>query len=458
MSARLQFWLGLLLGVFTAFRLRPPKPSLALSDFADDAFVACNRAGKITKTNTAARALFGSDSHPSLRYLTGQPVSPGQYPLERAALSRKPCSGTYRFTSAGGFERIVEVSAKLGLNGGAAALFRDVTALHESNSRSQTAAMRQNIIQTLCRRLGDAQTAGVIGQAVTEETYALLGDLSAVQVRLWTLNPLADTLTCVASCPDDLPKRPKTTAQAEPATMRFDVRSPELWQLYIARKPFENSLPLVTGGVTIGHLSVTPLGKECDQVGLEVIASMAALALSGVSAKAQTAVWAAQFTAVREITGVLQAGRKNGELADLVAACVKRLAGAVVCTLSVPIDGELCVLGQALEDDLLSPKTPPNDLRLHGKAIQKAFRTQKLTVQTGIANPSLEAGPWRAFAGSSGCHTLTALPLVDRCGVLAVYTPGDVALPDTQIKFLKTMAALFSVSLLPATAKADGAD
>ena len=459
MSNRLQFLLGLFLGIFTAFRLRLPESLPASLDFTEDAFAVCDRAGKVTKTNPAAQALFGFNNSSSLRYFTGQPVPPGQHPLKRAALSCESYSGTYRFISAGGSERIVKVSAKPRPNGGAAAVFRDVTVLHDSDNRAQAASARQKNIQALCRRLGEAQTTSAIGQAITEESYSLFGDFPDVQIRLWMLDPLADTLICVSSYPDERPKRPKSAAETKPLSVCFDVRSPELWQLYVARKPFENSLPLVAGGVAIGHLSVTTKRRDWERETLEIIASLAALALAGSSAEAQAAVWAAQSAAVREITAAMQLGRSRGEgeLADLVAAHIKYLVGADVCTLSIPTDGTLCVIGQAFEDDLLSPKTAPSDPRLHGKAVQKAFRTQKLAVQSKIQNPSLEAGPWRAFAGSAGCYSITALPLADRRGVLTVYTSGDFALSDTQIKFLQTLAALLSISLLQATAKAGGA-
>ena len=457
MSNRPLFLLGLLLGAFAAFRLRFPKPPPAFLNLTNDAFVGCDRTGKIIKTNAAAQALFGPDSIPVLRYPTGQPVSPGQHPLKRVALSRAPHSGTYCFTAADGSERRVEVSAKPGPNKTSLALFRDVTVLHESSRRAQEAEARQEIVQTLCRRLEGAQTAEAIARAVTEEVNALFSALLGVQAKIWMLDPLTDTLACLASCPDDTLKRPKFAAQSQSLSVRFDAQSPELWQLYVARKPFENSLPLIAGGFAIGHLSVTAPSTDLERETLRIVASMAALALAGASAKAQTAGWAAQSAAVREITAAVQAGRSGGELADLAIAQMKRLVGADVCTVSVPVNGTLSVWGEAFTDDLLSPATMPNAPCLHGKAIQKAFRTQKMVVQTGIANPSVEAGPWRAFAGSVGRHSIVAIPLAEKRGVLAVYTAGERALPDVQIKFLQTIAALLSVSLLSATAKADGA-
>ena len=458
MSNRPLFLLGLLLGAFTAFRLRLPKPPPAFLDLTDDAFVACDRVGRIVKTNAAAQELFGLSSLPALRYPTGQPVPPGQHPLKRVALSRESYSGAYRFTSADGSERTVEVSAKPGPNKTSLALFRDVSVLHESSRRAQEASARQEIVQTLCRRLGEVESAGAIGRAVTEEVSTLFNALPGVQAKLWMLDPLTDTLTCLASCPDDAPKRPKFVAQSQSLSVHFDAQSPELWQLYVARKPFENSLPLVAGGVAIGHLSVIVPSTELERETLGMIASVAALALAGASAKAQTAGWAAQSAAVREIAAAMQAGRPGGELADLATAQIKRLVGADVCTLSVPINGMLSVRGQAFTDDLISPATAPNAPCLHGKTVQKASRTQKMVVQTGIANPSVEAGPWRAFAGSVGRHSIVAIPLAEKRGVLAVYTAGERALPDVQIKFLQTIAALLSVSLLLATATADGAD
>jgi len=267
-------------------------------------------------------------------------------------------------------------------------------------------------------------------------------------------------LTCLASAPDDRPIRPQSAAQSLPKTVRFDAQLPELWQLYVARKLFENSLPLLAGGVAIGHLCIlskTAVLEDPDQRGaLEVIASLAALALAGPAASAQAASLAAQAAAMREITQAAS-GSGSHALADSVTAHVKRVVRADVCLLSVPIDGKLSALGQTFPDDLLHPKTAPDDPRLHGKAVQKVHRTHKSVVQAGIANPSFEAGPWRAFTGA-GCHTLTALPLSSKRGVLAVYTQGASPLPDSQIKFLETLAAIVSLSLASASVQEDRAN
>ena len=454
MLNRLPFWLGLLLGAFAAFRLRLLNPRLAPStptdfrDFVTDAFLVCDRAGTIREANAPAQALFGSNRLPALRYPTGQRVPPGQHPLRRAASARETNSGCYHQSAADGAERVFNITARPLPGGRAAAVFRDITVHREGEAREQAAQARQTVMQAVCRRLSLAPSAEAIGQAVAEETLRLLSAVPNVQVRLYVFDPAADTLTCLASAPDDRPKRPKSAAEARPATVRFNAEVPEHWQMYVARKPSPVGLPLVASGVAIGHLSVTspasavfedPAVREA----LELIASLAALALAGPSASAQAAAYAAQAAAVREIAAALKG--EPGALADTVTAAVKRVTHAEVCTLSVPVGSKLRVLGDIYKDDLLFPQTAPDAPRLHSKAAQKARKTQKPVTYLGLPNPSLEAGPWRAFAGTAGCHSVIALPLAATRGVLSVYTDGASPLPDTQIKFLETVAALLSL-------------
>ncbi len=464
MFKRPLFLLGLLLAAFAAFRLRLPKPRPQpaprsdFQDFVSDALLIQGSTGTV-EANGPAQTLFGEGCSPSLRYLTGQDVPPGQHPLQRAALSRETVSGLYRGTSAEGTECVLAIMARPLLDGGAAAIFRDVTAQHESEERAQAARTRQAVIQKLCRRLSFAGTADTVAQSVTEETLALLRECPDIQVRLFVFDSASDTLTCLASAPDDRPKRPQSAAEAQPMTVRFDAQIPELWQMYVARQSSASGLPLISGGVAIGHLSVTsstgnvfeaPIVRET----LELIASLAALALAGPSASARAAASTAQTDAVREIAGAVGSGRTLAELADLAAAQVKRVTQAAVCTVSVPAGGKLCIIGEAYQDDLLFPETAPDDPRLHGKAIRKAWRTRKIVTHLGLP-PDTDDGPWRVFTGSTGLHSIIALPLAER-GVLSVYTAGNAPLPGTHRKFLETVAALLSLSPASATGSTDG--
>ena len=479
MFKRPLFWLGLLLGAFAAFRLpkrcSQPSASADLSDLILDAFIVCNRTGAVTETNAAALALFGSSRLPALRYPTEQPVPPGQHPLRRAFQCREVVSGGYHLTAADGSERVLDVTTRPLPDGGAAAVFRDVTAQQESEARAQAAQARQAVLQTLCRRLSRAQTAEAMGQAVAEETHALLNPLPDLHVRLYRYDPLAQTLTRLAAA-GDRPRPPRSAAQLQALTARFDAQVPALWQMYVARQPSKeslpllqdaaasvHSLPLIACGTANGHLtalssSANAFEDTARQEMLETVASVAALALAGPQASAQAAALTAQAAAVHEITQAVSRGMEQGALAALAMSSVKRITQAEVCTLSVPNGAKLCVIGQAWTDDLLRPQTAPDDLRLHPKAVQKAWRTQKIAAQNGLANPSLEAGLWRAFAGSAGGHSVTALPLARKRGVLTVYTSGAVPLPEPQIKFLETLAALVSLSLAPASATAAPAD
>lgn len=466
MFKRLFCLLGLLFGAFSFFHLRLPKPhphsaaSLDLGELVTDALLLCDSMGKVAEANAPAQALFGPGRLPALHYLTGQAVPPGQHPLRQAVVSRKAAAGLYGCMAADGSARVLEVSARPLPDGGAAAVFRDVTAQHENKERERAMQARQVVVQTLCRRLSLAQTAEAMGQAVAEETAALLREWPDVQVKLFVFDPASDTLTCLAAAPDGRPKWPRSAAEAGPQTIRFDAHVPELWQMYVARKPSTAGLPLISGGVAIGHLSVTSadvFGDLAVRETLELIASLAALALAGAAASAQAASSAALTAAVREIAAAVSLGTTS-ELADRVGECVKRVTDAEICTLSVPMGGKLCVMGEAYKDDLLTPQTAPNDPRLQSKATRKAWRTQKSVTHLGLP-PAGEAGPWRAFAGRAGLHSVVALPLGAGRGVLTVYTQGDKPLPEAQKKFLETAAALLALSpaaaATPSEARAD---
>ena len=459
------FLLGLLLGTAAFFRLwlpktRPQPPFPDFREFITDALLLCDSTGKVVEANTPAQALFGADRLLALRYLTGQAVPPGQHPL-RQALASGETSGIYVCTAADGSARVLAVSAWPLPGGGAAAVFRDVTAQHESEEQARAAQARRAVVRALCRRLSAAQTAEAVAEAVAEETYALLRDWPDPQVKLFVFDPASDTLTCLATAPSDRPKRPRSAAEARPQTVRFDAQVPELWQMYVARKPSANGLPLISGGVAIGHLSVKAtvnvFENQAVRETLELIASLAALALAGTAALGQVASSNALTSAVREIAAAVSLGQPL-ELADRVGKCVKRVTHAEVCTFSVPIGGKLSVMGQAYKDDLLLPQSAPDDPRLQSKATRKAWRTQKTVTHLGLPNPTIEAGPWRAFIGSAELHSVTALPLTEYRGVLTVYTQGDKPLPDMQRKFLETVAVLVSLSPPAATAKEDSAD
>ena len=342
--------------------------------------------------------------------------------------------------------------------------FREVTALHDGLVRENQSKSRHLVVQTLCRRLTKAGTAGEIGRAVVESVHSLLDAVPNVQVRLYLYTPSAQTLTRLASEPEDLPKRPKSSAQMPPV-FPFDVQVPALWQLYIARQPWRGglpapgekscasayALPLLTNGAALGHLTLTSSASEAfddpaQQEMLESLASIAALALTLPQSADLATALQVQADAVREIAQAVAGGLEHRRLADLISGRVRHVTGSEVCTLSVPAGGKLSVVGTAFRDDLLFPdRITPIDLVLHPKAVQKAWRTQKTALQLGVTNPSFETGPWRAFAGRAGQHSVTAVPLTSRQGVITVYNNGASPLPDAQIKFLETIAAVIAI-------------
>ncbi|MGI4790827.1 MAG: GAF domain-containing protein [Janthinobacterium lividum] len=472
------FWLGLLCGSLAAFvsQVRRPAKSLTdpfalLSELSPDALIVCDDAGAILHSNAAALALFGPQCSglAGLRYPNGQAVPPGQLPLNRAVRDGRLVVGTgYQSVGADGLIRILDVRAQPLAAGGAAAVFQDATDLYESRARGTRWQMRQTLIQQLCSHLSKAATAEEISRAIVESVFPALDGASDLHVRLYSYNPTAQTISLIASEPEDQPKRPKTSAQARPPVFPFDATIPALWKLYIDRQPSyanglmmhgENSpapeyaLPLLVGGAAAGHLSLTSNTHSAfdDPVLLEtlsIVASIAASALAIPQAAEQAAALQAQADVLREIVRAISMGKEQDKSADAVTEHIRRIIGAEVCTLSVPLEDKLSIAGEAFRDALLfSKRVKPDDTALHGKVVQKAWRTQKVETQSAVKNPSFEAGPWRAFAGKSGTHSVIAVPLANRQGVLTVYTDGTLPLPENQVKFLETIAALLSMTL-----------
>ena len=485
MLKRLLIWLGLLLGGLAAFwRLHkaPQKPADIpaglLLDLTGAAVVACGSDGAVTYFNAIASALFGPQAirSPPLYYPNGQRVPPGQLPLSRARSAGHFAGARYHCTSADGAACVLDVSAYPLPDGGTAAVFQDVTILHESQASLSQSQAQQAAVRTLGRRLGAAEAQEKTSRAVAEETYSVLQSLPNVQVRLYGYSAAAQTLTRLASEPER-PKRLKSSAQSQPSAFAFDADVPALWRLYVDRQPAtaglsalgeaeaasSYALPLLAGGLAIGHLSISSSADDAFddpavQEILEAIASVAALALTAPQSAQLAAHAVQQRDAVCEIAQAAAGGIMFDGLADLTMGHIKRLIGAEVCTLSIASDKGLRIAGTAFKDDLLFPeRAKPDSQVLQGKAVQRAWRTQKIVTYLGLTNPSRETAVWRAFA-ERGCHSVTALPLASRLGVLAVYVSGALPLPDAQVKFVETVAALLSSTLKSATAEASRTD
>jgi hypothetical protein len=485
------FWLGLLLGGITSFwslHRRTHKPVSAsadlLLDLIGDALVTCDSTGKTTYSNAAARTLLGPQTKhfPALDYPNGQRVPPGQMPLTRVR-STGHCfaDAEYHCTDLRGSACVLDISAYPLPGGGAAAVFRDVTAPRAHQAHLSRMQARQTVLCTLGRRLSKAATLETISRIVVEETYSLLGSLPDIQVRLYGFSSSAQTLTRLASEPEDRPKRPKSSAQSQPPTFPFDASIQALWQLYIGRQPSADNmnvlgeaeavsvyaLPLPTAGFAVGHLSVSSsafsaFDDSALRETLAILASAAALALAGPQSAELAADLKQQRAAVCEIAQAVAVGMEASRIADLAAGYVQRVIKAEVCTVSVAAEGKLVITGEAFRDDLLFPeRTGPNNPALQSKAAQKAWRTQKLITRFAVANPKHQAAVWRAFA-QEGFHSVFALPLTPSLGVLTVYMNGALPLPDMQMKFLETIAALLSMGLatrrLRATAEEAPAD
>ena len=488
MFKRSFFWLGLLLGGLVALGTRrfwlPTRPSLQnspslrdpLLDLVGDAVALCDASGAVLDLNTAAQTLFGPDGAGLFRlcYPSGQPVPPGQLPVSRVLRTGKAIEGTgYVCVSAQGKTHSLDIQARPLMDGRVAVTARDTTALMEGKTRETTLGKREQVLRALCRRLSAARDAGELAQSLVESALALMDGRPETQVRLYSYDSEAKQLTRLASAPPDRPKRPKSQRQAQLPTFPFDASSPLLWSVYIAREPAVGTdvgddtadsayaLPLLAGGVALGHLLVVcPAADAFTDLELRetlgLITSVAALALAGPRQAAQTTALAGQVEALRAVIGAIGERSELGALADLVSRQVCHVTGAEVCTLALMGEDGLHLIGKAYRDALLFPdRHALDDAALIGDAARAAVKKGKTTQRTGLANPPFEAGIWRAFAGQSGRHSVISVPLEAGQGALNVSIPGDTSLPDAQVKFLETLAALVSATLPEASRPAE---
>ena len=479
---RLGLWIG---GLVSGAARRPrlpapisppadPYPDLPLDTVAD-AVIICDASGTLTYANAAARSAFGPDCGDLARlcYPSGQPVPPGQWPLKRVLQTGQILEATgYLLPVHNENPRILDVTVQP-WNGGAVAVFRDVTDTQRKQARAATAAGRAEILTSLGARLGAATEAGEIYQIVVEGGRALTDDLPDVRVRLYAYDAGSKRLTRLASSPEDHPKRPRSQRQSLPPTFVFDAGDLLLWQVYVGKQIYFGTgavalgeegdyaacaLPLLAAGLAVGHLSLTCRDDDAfadpeRTQALAGLASLAALALVGLREAAQAHALAAQGGALREVARAVAEGWNLWALADLVIGHVCRITGAEVCTLAVCGEGQWGLVGEAYRNSLLFPERhTPDDAALRDDCLAEALAERKTTQRLGRANPALEAGPWRAFAGQSGRHSALAVPLPGGLGGWTVYWAGDAPLPDDWVKFLETLALLTPTT--PSTTRA----
>jgi len=466
MFASLFFWLGLLGGGLVSFgtrhawrpKLRLPKPDSFL-DFLPDAVIRCEAFGRVIGANAAARALGlvvgGVAGDLPLRYPTGQPVPPGQMPLARARLSGEAvaCAG-YLLTGPDGTAHVLDIWAQPQI-GGAVAVLRDVTASAASQAREAAAQVHGQALHELGRRLGAASDRGEAARAAVEAALRLLENLPGAGARLYLRDSDAGRLTLLASAPDDPLKRPRTSAQAQAADIPFDAAVPWIWTVYVAREACVGEdtliLPLLAGGVAFGHLTLSArVGEDLEDVkqreSLTLLAAMVSPSLAGWLGAARAAALTAQAGALRDIARAAASGVAPDALADLVIGHARQIVGAAVCVVARLEADRLRLAGASFRDALLFPeKHSSDDPTLCDAATRKAVKTGKTVTRAALPNPDFEAGPWRAFAGQSGTHTVLALPLAGRRGALTVYFAGGLPPSDASLTFLAALAALLSL-------------
>lgn len=463
---RLGLWIGGLVSSAVHARRQPalashvtPRPDSRLDSVAD-AVVTCDASGTLVYSNAAAQALFGADGRGLARlcYPSGQPLPPGQSPLTRSRLTGQAFKATgYLLPMQGESSYVLDLTVRPE-EGGATAVFRDVTASRQYQTREMEASDKSETLRTLGTRLGAVTEAGQIAQTVVEAARELLGDRADVKACLYAYDVLARRLTRLASDPEDRPKRPRSQRQSWLETSPLDANDPVLWQVYVAKRPYAEAgqslaLPLLAAGTAIGHLSLTfGPGKATadpeDRGALTLLASLAALALAGLNEKAQSSVLAAQAAAIGEVARAVAVGTEWGALADMVTAHVCRLTDAEVCTLAVREREQLRLMGEAYRDALtFQSRFASGDAALRADALNDALSSGKTTQRLGLTNPALESGPWSAFAGQSGRHSVLALPLTGGRGGLTVYWAGDAPLPTDQVKFLETLTLLTAATM-----------
>ncbi len=461
MLTRTSFWLGLLFGLLASLFSRPiRKPVTRLTgldtllDLVADPVLLCTPSGAVTYANAAARTAFGPDGGGLSRlcYPSGQPMPPGQSPLTRARLTGRTIEAAdCLLPMLDGRPCILDVTVRP-WQGGAVAVFRDVTATRQHLERAASASNKSETLRTFGTRLGSATEAGEVARATVEAARELLDNGADVKACLYAYDAPARRLTRMASDPEDRPRRPRSQRQARLETSPMDANDPMLWQVYVAKQPYAAAgqslaLPLLAGGTAVGHLSLTfglgkAAGPEARQA-LILLALLAALALAGLHEKAQSVALAAQVEAVGEVARAVALRLEMSVLADLVTRHVCRLTAAEVCTLAVREGEQLRLMGVAYRDALTFPsRFAPGDVALRADALSDALSSGKTTQRLGLANPALEAGPWSAFAGQSGRHSILALPLTGGRGGLTVYWAGVAPLPADQVSFLETLTLL----------------
>ena len=458
------FWLGLLggglasFGARRAWLLRPPAPQAdPLLDFFPDAAIRCDASGRVTRVNAAARALGDMAGDLPLRYPSGQPVPPGQMPWTRARLSRRRMTGGgYLLTGPDGAVRVLDIDAHPLGDGGAVAVLRDVTASAADQARAAAAQAYGQVLHELGRRLDAAPDQGETARAAAGAALGLLEGLPEAQVRLYLRDADVGRLTLLAAAPDDRPKRPRSRAQARASDIPFDAGVPWIWAVYVAREAYADGdalmLPLLAGGVALGHLMLNArnpkdLGDGQRREALTLLAAMASLALAGWFQAARADGMTAQAEALGDVARTASSGATADALADLVVGHVRRIVGAEVCVVAWLEAERLRPAGTSFRDALLFPeKHAPDDPLLCDPAARQAVKTGRAVTRAALPNPAFGAGPWRAFAGQSGTHTVLALPLAGRRGALTVYALGSLPPSAARVTFLEALAALLSLS------------
>ena len=454
MNFRPAFWPGFLLGALAAFaaffRKTVPVPPVApnpLLDFVSEAVVSCDTSGHIIQANAAAHFLFGASlsDYTQLRYATGQPVPPGQRPLTRRDFS----PARFLLTDAGGHTRTLEATTRPLPNGGTAAVFRDVSADADAQARDTRTQAGSDVLHVLGRRLGRAETAEDIAEAVVEAALAL----GAKDARCFTFDSERRQLTQAAARPDTRPKRPRTQNAARPETVAFDATDPRHWTVYVSREPYQSAetlaLPLMAGGAVLGHLEVSAGDKLSREV-LTLAASLTAATLAARQEADRAEAGAAREAALLELAALLAQAASFDTVCNAAAAHLRRLLSAQVCTITV--NGRL--RGQDYLDGLLRPERhKPDDPALRHEAAAAAMAAGVVVQRTNLRSPELADAVWRVFAGTSGHHRVLAVPLTGKQGgALTVWAAGAGAFTEAQAQCAATVAALLSAC--PATMKA----
>ncbi len=447
-----------------------------------------------------------------LRYPSGQAVPPGAVPLAQTLKTGLPAERTEFLIQTGvGIARVIELTATpiRGIEttertngtaplGGAVAVFRDITALKDSQRQENAANTRVESLLRISQDLNATLDLDQIHRVVAQGALDLLPESSMIsdaRALLYSFDGDGRPLTLLATASNaDKGPLPRATSlrQTLPFTVPFDTHSRLIWQVYVSREvayspnwehdldyaadqdrllargaqkldaPVRSvlALPLLARDFVSGHLLLTSSSPSAfdDPRLVDALRNLTALAvIARVNARlyGQMKQRADELDALWKVGQAIASKLELDDVVDTLTDRVRAVVAAELCTLSLyETDAggarRLSLQGHAVHDALRMGETDvmaqdPCDLVTY-----QAAQTGEVAALIGQPNLPFTGTEktgckWRAFAGQSGKHSVLAVPLKygsEILGALTVYTRGEQPFHPDQIKLLNTLASL----------------